>query len=118
MDFDHALVKLNGVQRKVAFFVMALPYSDAVFMQAFEHECTETFWEGHVQAFGFFGGVPPPHTGPLPPIGAREKKAGCGGGWGHVRFWGLSYSLATGFSPNSEMDLPRKGTKSAKPSFW
>ena len=21
-------------------------------------ECTETFWEGHVQGFGFFGGVP------------------------------------------------------------
>ena len=34
MDFGHALVKLNGVLRKVAFFVMALPYSDAVFVQA------------------------------------------------------------------------------------
>ena len=33
MDFGHALVKLNGVLRKVAFFVMALPYSDAVFVQ-------------------------------------------------------------------------------------
>ena len=58
MDFGHALVKRNGVLRKVAFFVMALPYSDAVFVQAFERECTETFWEGHVQAFAFFGGVP------------------------------------------------------------
>ena len=58
MDFGHALVKVNGVLRKVAFFVMALPYSDAVFVQAFERECTETFWEGHVQAFEFFGGVP------------------------------------------------------------
>ena len=29
-----------------------------VAFQAFERECTETFWEGHVQAFGFFGGVP------------------------------------------------------------
>ena len=37
---------------------VALPYSDAVFVQAFERECTATFWEGHVQAFGFFGGVP------------------------------------------------------------
>ncbi len=33
MDFAHALVKLNRVLRKVAFFVMALPYSDAVFVQ-------------------------------------------------------------------------------------
>ena len=25
---------------------------------AFERECTETFWEGHVRGFAFFGGVP------------------------------------------------------------
>lgn len=58
VDFGYALVKMNGVLRKVAFFVMALPYSDAVFVEAFERECTETFWEGHVQAFEFFNGVP------------------------------------------------------------
>jgi len=58
VDFGEALVKMNGVLRKVAFFVMALPYSDAPFVMAFERECTETFWEGHVQGFGFFGGVP------------------------------------------------------------
>jgi hypothetical protein len=37
---------------------MSLPYSDAVFCQAFPRECTETFQEGHVRAFAFFGGVP------------------------------------------------------------
>ena len=58
VDFGDALVNLNGQLRKVAFFVMALPYSDASFVMAFERECTETFWEGHVQAFEFFGGVP------------------------------------------------------------
>jgi transposase len=58
VDFGQALVKMNGRLRKVAFFVMALPYSDGVFVQAFERECTETFWEGHVQGFEFFGGVP------------------------------------------------------------
>jgi len=57
VDFGEALVNLNGKLRKVHFFVMALPYSDASFVMAFERECTETFWEGHVQAFGFFGGV-------------------------------------------------------------
>jgi transposase len=57
VDFGHAVVKVNGKLRKVAFFVMALPYSDASFVMAFERECTETFWEGHVQAFAFFGGV-------------------------------------------------------------
>lgn len=58
VDFGHALVKMNGVLKKVAFFVMALPHSDGVFVQAFERECTETFWEGHVRAFEHFGGVP------------------------------------------------------------
>jgi transposase len=58
VDFGYALVKMNGHLRKVAFFVMALPYSDAFFVMAFERECTETFWEGHVRAFEFFKGVP------------------------------------------------------------
>jgi transposase len=58
VDFGQALVKMNGRLRKVAFFVMSLPYSDAAFVMAFERECTETFWEGHVQAFEFLGGVP------------------------------------------------------------
>ena len=58
VDFGYALAKVNGQLRKVAFFVMALPYSAAPFVMAFERECTETFWEGHVQAFEFFSGVP------------------------------------------------------------
>ena len=58
VDFGQALVKANGQLRKVAFFVMALPYSDAVLVMAFERECTETFWAGHVAGFEFFGGVP------------------------------------------------------------
>jgi transposase len=58
VDFGYALVKVGGDLRKVAFFVMALPYSDAFFVMAFERECTESYWEGHVRAFEYFGGVP------------------------------------------------------------
>jgi transposase len=58
VDFGYALVKMGGILRKVCFFVMALPYSDAFFVKAYERECTETFWDGHVRAFAFFGGVP------------------------------------------------------------
>jgi transposase len=58
VDFGYALVNVAGRLRKVAFFVMALPHSDALFVQAFERECTETFWEGHVRGFDFFAGVP------------------------------------------------------------
>lgn len=58
VDFGHAVVKMSGVLRKICFFVMALPYSDGFFVRAYERECTETFWDGHVRAFKFFGGVP------------------------------------------------------------
>jgi transposase len=58
VDFGHALVKVSGVLRKVCFFVMVLPYSDAFFIMAFERECTESYWEAHVRAFEHFGGVP------------------------------------------------------------
>jgi transposase len=58
VDFGYALVKVDGILRKVAFFVMALPYSDSFFVAVYERECTETFQDGHVRAFEFFGGVP------------------------------------------------------------
>ena len=58
VDFGYALAKVSGILRKVAFFVMVLPYSDAFFVMAFERECTESYWEDHSRAFEFFGGVP------------------------------------------------------------
>lgn len=58
VDFGHALVNLNGSLTKCPFFVMALPHSDAFYVQVFERECTETFWEGHVRAFQHFGAAP------------------------------------------------------------
>ena len=58
VDFGHALVNLNGTLTKCPFFVMTLSHSDAFYVQVFERECTETFWEGHVRAFEHFGAVP------------------------------------------------------------
>jgi transposase len=58
VDFGEATVLYRGQARKVAMFVMSLPFSDAVFCQIFPRECTETFQEGHRRAFEFFGGVP------------------------------------------------------------
>jgi transposase len=57
-DFGEAKAIYRGREIKVMFCVMSLPYSDAFFCQAFPRECTETFQEGHVRAFTFFGGVP------------------------------------------------------------
>lgn len=58
VDFGHALVCENGNLRKIIFFVMSLPYSDAVYVQVFERICIEVVWEAHARAFAFFGGVP------------------------------------------------------------
>ena len=58
MDFGQALVKMDGVLRKVLFFATALPCSDAMFIVAYPRECTETFQDGHVRAFRYFDGVP------------------------------------------------------------
>ena len=46
VDFGEATIRQGGVERKVALFVMTLPYSGAIFIQAFPRECTETFLEG------------------------------------------------------------------------
>jgi transposase len=58
VDFGEATIRLAGQETKVALFVMTLPYSGAIFVQAFPRECTETFLEGHRRAFEYFGGVP------------------------------------------------------------
>lgn len=58
VDFGEATIRLAGQETKVALFVLTLPYSGAIFVQAFPRECTETFLEGHRRAFEHFGGVP------------------------------------------------------------
>jgi transposase len=58
VDFGEALGVIGGVQRKLHYFAMALPHSDAFFIKAFPAETTEAFCDGHVSAFAFFGGVP------------------------------------------------------------
>ena len=58
MDVGQALVRQGGQLRRAYFFVMALPHSDALFVQAFGQARTEMFWEFHNRAFEYFGGVP------------------------------------------------------------
>jgi transposase len=57
-DFGEAWAFIAGVKRKVQFFVMDLPHSDACYVQAFPGQTSEAFCEGHNGAFAFFGGVP------------------------------------------------------------
>ena len=58
VDFGEALAVIGGVERKIHFFALDLPHSDACFVKAYPAETTEAFCDGHVAAFGFFGGVP------------------------------------------------------------
>jgi len=58
VDFGEALGVIGGVKRKLHYFAMALPHSDALFIKAYPAETTEAFCDGHVSAFAFFGGVP------------------------------------------------------------
>lgn len=58
VDFGEAVGVIGGVRRKVHFFCMDLPHSDAPFVKAYPAETTEAFLDGHVAAFAFFGGVP------------------------------------------------------------
>lgn len=58
IDLGEAAAKVDGVLRRIIFFVMVLPHSDAIYVQAFEGECLEVWLEGLHRAFEFFGGVP------------------------------------------------------------
>ena len=49
---------IAGEERKIDFFAMDLPHSDACLVQAYPAERSEAFCEGHNVGFEFFGGVP------------------------------------------------------------
>jgi transposase len=57
-DFGEAVAVVGGVERKVHFFCLDLPHSDAGFVKAYPAERLEAFCDGHNAAFAFFGGVP------------------------------------------------------------
>ena len=58
VDFGEAIGVIGGVRRKIHFFCMDVPQSDAPFVKGYPAETTEAFLDGHVSAFAFFGGVP------------------------------------------------------------
>jgi transposase len=58
VDWGEATVELAGQQVVVQLFIMRLNYSHARFVMAFPFQKQEAFFEGHIQAFHFFGAVP------------------------------------------------------------
>jgi transposase len=57
-DFGEAVAVIGGEERRIHFFCLDLPHSDACFVKAFPAETVEAFCDGHDAAFAFFGGVP------------------------------------------------------------
>lgn len=58
VDWGEAEVILAGERVKVQLFILRLNYSKARFVMAFPFQKQEAFFEGHNQAFRFFGGIP------------------------------------------------------------
>lgn len=58
VDWGECAVQLAGEVVTVQFFCMRLAYSRRMFVMAFPAQSQVAFFEGHVQAFHFFGGVP------------------------------------------------------------
>lgn len=58
VDWHEGWVIESGQMRKVQFFCIRLCYSKASFVWPYERATLESFLDGHVRAFEYFGGVP------------------------------------------------------------
>ena len=58
VDWHEGWIIENGIERSVQFFCMKLCYSKATFVWPYERANLESFLDGHVRAFEYFGGVP------------------------------------------------------------
>jgi transposase len=57
VDWGEATVSLAGVMTVLGLFLMRSCFSGACFVMAFETQCQQAFFEGHVHALDWFGGV-------------------------------------------------------------
>lgn len=57
-DWGEATILLNGQKAKVQLFAMCLMGSGLRFVRAYPTQGQEAFFDGHVQAFEFFEGIP------------------------------------------------------------
>lgn len=58
VDWGEATVRIAGKTQVVQVFVMRLNHSRVRFVMTFPFQKQEAFFEGHIQAFHFFGGIP------------------------------------------------------------
>jgi transposase len=59
VDWAHfGTMQVGKTQRKLSCFVMVLSYSRALFARFFFDQTIDSFLNGHIQAFTYFGGIP------------------------------------------------------------
>ncbi|MBM7615152.1 IS21 family transposase [Alkaliphilus hydrothermalis] len=58
VDWGTATIYLDGVKTTVNLFCARLCFSCAIFVRAFKQQNEESFLEGQMQAFEYFGGIP------------------------------------------------------------
>ena len=58
VDWVEIWVTLNGTLQKLYVFVLTLNFSGGIYVEAFDCMVQEAFFQGHHNAFFFFGGVP------------------------------------------------------------
>jgi transposase len=59
VDWGRAVVIMGGEKRTVELFCMRSKYSGRDFVRAYPHARQEMFFDGHIHAFHYFGGVFP-----------------------------------------------------------
>lgn len=57
VDWGDMKAWIGGVSTSVSVFVTILPYSYALYASVFPDKTNACFWDGHVRAFEFYGGV-------------------------------------------------------------
>lgn len=57
IDWGEATAIILGVEQKVKIFAIRAQGSGAIFVKAYPSENLESFLDGHIRAFNFFGGV-------------------------------------------------------------
>ena len=108
-DFKESVVEIAGVRVKARAFVQVLPHSGVWFCRCYPKENAESFADGHVAAFDFFGGVPLRCTYDN---AAYSVKRGSGPIKGRSRTLTDSFSeLKSAFLFEPDFAAPRKGNE-------
>lgn len=58
VDWGEVEAVIDGVPKTLQIFGLVLNYSNTHYVEAFEQAGQESFFQGHQNAFGFFGGIP------------------------------------------------------------